>query len=388
MGTSRGTCKRLNSENDEQWWVRVQGREYGPVSRATLREWQSEGRLLPVNEVRSLADGTWTDAAQIPGLFAPPPLPAIAPPNLPARRTVAQLLSESWAIYRRAFLPFFLSTLFVAAPMLALNLTSNSYGIFRATESSGINASNLTALLAFTWLVVAWPLYLASVQLAALAAREQRKVRLLEIWRRAVNFFPRMALLSVLVYGSYFFWCVMPLVVLSGLVGGGLTLLTIFLGVLLLVVPLAMLARLFVNFMFWQQSAMISGLDGPAALRESKLLARSKRRRQGRPLWHGIILASIWGGLILVIGALCELPWALPHFRELATPAQAVDLVQKLNAGSSSLQPVLIAGAVVSSICSALLRPLFAIAFVLLYHEARADFSREELEEVSKTNDI
>ena len=36
----------------QQWIIRVQGKEYGPVDVETLREWKMEGRLLPGNEAR------------------------------------------------------------------------------------------------------------------------------------------------------------------------------------------------------------------------------------------------------------------------------------------------------------------------------------------------
>jgi len=36
----------------DEWFVRVQGKEYGPVSTETLREWKGEGRLIRENELR------------------------------------------------------------------------------------------------------------------------------------------------------------------------------------------------------------------------------------------------------------------------------------------------------------------------------------------------
>ena len=56
------------------------------------------------------------------------------------------------------------------------------------------------------------------------------------------------------------------------------TILSLVLALPILGVQVIMVARLWVNFLFWQQSAYISNLDGLDALRESKLLARSKRR--------------------------------------------------------------------------------------------------------------
>src|SRR5207247_2647528 len=40
------------SEMADQWIIRVLGKEYGPADIETLREWKTEGRLLPENEAR------------------------------------------------------------------------------------------------------------------------------------------------------------------------------------------------------------------------------------------------------------------------------------------------------------------------------------------------
>jgi len=52
----------------DEWIVRVQGKEYGPVEVDTLREWKMEGRLLPANEARRTDLQRWTTAADISDL--------------------------------------------------------------------------------------------------------------------------------------------------------------------------------------------------------------------------------------------------------------------------------------------------------------------------------
>src|SRR5205085_6606435 len=102
---------------------------------------------------------------------------------------------------------FFFVTLLVSVPILLLELTSPAYGIFpQKGEEGGLNGANVTALIAFTVLIVDWPIFLAAIQIATLEALAGRKVYLGELLRRAANFFPRFAWLSVIVYGSYFFW--------------------------------------------------------------------------------------------------------------------------------------------------------------------------------------
>ena len=70
-----------DQEVNDEWIVRVQGAEYGPANIETLREWKTEGRLLPSNEARRADVDLWATAAEIPGLFSAPPavpLPALS----------------------------------------------------------------------------------------------------------------------------------------------------------------------------------------------------------------------------------------------------------------------------------------------------------------------
>src|SRR5438094_4400519 len=96
----------------DRWLVRVGEKEYGPVDLGTLGDWKREGRLLPTNEVRRESDSVWTTANTIPELFGPPPLPVpteIVHP-LRRRRSFAEIIRDSFGIYRSAFLPFFVVT--------------------------------------------------------------------------------------------------------------------------------------------------------------------------------------------------------------------------------------------------------------------------------------
>src|SRR5580765_2853414 len=123
-------CRMLDDQAmAEKWIVRVHGKEYGPVDIETLREWKTEGRLLPGNEARpvdvDLAAATasaeaalWTTAAEIPGLFDAGALAAASArrPLLQARRCFAQILAETFRIYGRGVLQFLPLTLLVVLP--------------------------------------------------------------------------------------------------------------------------------------------------------------------------------------------------------------------------------------------------------------------------------
>src|SRR5437868_5531363 len=187
----------------DRWLVRVGEKEFGPVDLDTLGDWKREGRLLPTNEVRREADNVWTRASTIPGLFGSPPLPAQTGHPLVRRRTFGEIFRDSFRIYKSAFLPFFVLTLLIAVPTLVLELTSPAYGIFPQTEGNGLTRARVIALIAFTALVVDWPVFLAGIQIATVDVLEERKVRLGELLRRAANFFPRFVPLRLIVYGSY-----------------------------------------------------------------------------------------------------------------------------------------------------------------------------------------
>jgi len=338
--------------------------------------------LLPTNEVRRESDSVWTKASHIPELFGPPPLPAQTGHPLVRQRSFGEIIRDSFRIYKSAFLPFFVVTLLIAIPTLVLELTSPVYGIFPQAEGNGLTRARVIALFAFIALVVDWPVFLAGIQMATVDVLQGRKVRVGELLRRAANFFPRFARLSLIVYGSYFLCTAIPVAIILSLASENPTILSLLLALLILAVQVIMVARLWVNFLFWQQSACISNLEGAAALRESKMLARSRRRsrRSVRPLWRGALLASLWLLIVLVLSAGAEIPLILPKLQSVSTssPEEIMKMWQDLNA-PKVVDAMLIGSLAISSLVRALLRPLLGISFVLLYFDARSDFSESEL---------
>jgi GYF domain 2 len=366
----------------DRWLVRVGAKEYGPVELDTLGDWKREGRLLPTNEVRRESDSVWTTANTIPELFGPPPLPAQTGHPLVRQRSFGEIIRDSFRIYKSAFLPFFVVTLLIAIPTLVLELTSPVYGIFPQAEGNGLTRARVIALFAFIALVVDWPVFLAGIQIAAVDVLQGRKVRVGELLRRAANFFPRFARLSLVVYGSYFLCTAIPVAIILSLASENPTILSLLLALLILAVQVIMVARLWVNFLFWQQSAYISNFEGAVALRESKMLARSRRRsrRSVRPVWRGALLASLWLLIVLGLSAGAEIPLILPKLQSVSTssPEEIMKMWQDLNAPKVA-DAMLIGSMAISSLVRTLLRPLLGISFVLLYLDARADFSESEL---------
>ncbi|MBA3385540.1 MAG: DUF4339 domain-containing protein [Chthoniobacterales bacterium] len=359
----------------EEWFVRVQEKEYGPVDVETLREWQSEGRLIPENPVRAASEVDWMTAREIPGLFGGADLCAkeiVESPELAQRRSFAGIVAETCRIYARGFLQFSALALLVGIPLLGFQL---SFAYIHYVEGEPVSATtriaSVLAILFAAAVLVSWPIFVAGLQFAAGENAAGRPARLGEILRRAVNHWPRVARLSLLVYGSYIFWTALPLLLILTLAGVPSVWL-ILLALLLLAFQVYMAGRLFVNFMFWQQSSTLGGLEGAAALVESRELARSRRDapRFQRPLWRGAILASIWLVILLLFSAALEMPFVAVRLQGITNFEQAYATMMQL-AQAPTPDAMAIASTVLSSLLHTILRPLLGIAFVVLYFDAK-----------------
>src|SRR2546422_9686237 len=107
-----------------------------------------------------------------------------------------------------------------------------------------------------------WLIYLAAHQIAPAELVAVQIVRLRDLLGRAINFWPRVAKLCLLVYGSYFVWSVIPILAIFSLVAGQPSFFSLLLALGILVLQVYMTARLFVNFLFWQQSSVLAKLEG------------------------------------------------------------------------------------------------------------------------------
>ena len=72
-----------------QWFLQHGGKQYGPLTSAQLKKLAGEGKIGPASQVRLGAEGNWTPASRVQGLFPPtssvdslpPILPVAAPPS-------------------------------------------------------------------------------------------------------------------------------------------------------------------------------------------------------------------------------------------------------------------------------------------------------------------
>jgi hypothetical protein len=362
----------------EEWIVRVRGKEYGPVDVETLQEWRDEGRVLTSNEARRADADLWITAAEIPGLFEPVPAASV-PAEIPfRRRNFAQILAETWRIYRKGFFQFFCLTLLVALPSLCAQLSGSALG---ASPNINVDLRTLiAAVFTFGMLLLslaAWPVFINGIQILTAELAAGRKPRIFALLHQALKFWPRVAILCIFVYGAYFFWTLLPLGIILMLATGGSSIISIFLALLVLAFQVWIIGRLFVNFLFWQQFAVLAESDGANALRQSKKLARSGRDLPWfqRPMWRGVFIFSIWSVFVLALTIGPEWSAIRHYFHELTTSQDPQALLQSL---TTNYKPQAFnLASVLLGLVQTLLRPLLGIAFVLLYFDSKANFSGE-----------
>ena len=353
----------------EEWIVRVEGEEYGPVDEDTLREWQREGRLISSNPVRKNGDPVWITAGEVPGIF-----PAPEPRNEHFRsRSLAEIIAESFRIYARGFRQFFALALLVAVPSFFFKLSCAYIDVSKNISLSGkAMIASAVAVVMFVCVIVAWPIFIAGLQLGTADLTAGRAITLRDLFHRACALWPRLAKLCLAVYGAYIFWTIVPVLAILSLAAAA-TIFSLLLALLVLAFQVYMAGRLFINFMFWQQTSVLEGHDGLEALRESRELARSRKNapRLQRPLYRGAILASLWLLLALALSFGAELPFLIVRLQGITDPESAQRVLQGL-LNAPAPDAMTIASYALSSLVQAALRPLLGIAFVLLYFDAKS----------------
>jgi hypothetical protein len=356
----------------DRWIIRVAGKEYGPVDLEVLREWIREGRLLSANEARLESESQWSSAGAIPGLFQSIPLAPSQAEVKELEQPGGKLFCRTFQIYGRGFFQFLALSGLVIVPSLCGQLVS----VFaERLPSNGANFlgffSALVAFFMMVILIVLWPVYLAGLQIVTGELASGRQIRLGAALNRAAKFWPRVAVLCLIVYGVFFLLLGFAFAIglmAAGVAGAPLLVLPI---LILLVLQVWLFGRWFINVLFWQQAAVLNNATVPDALRQSKEIARSGQELvwYKRPLWRGALIASIW----FAFSASLELwsSWAaIRHsFELLMTTPDPQSLLTAMTSESTSSGldlPRLCLGLIQS-----ILRPLLGIAFVLLYFDAR-----------------
>src|SRR5262245_56870700 len=257
-------CMMLDDQGvTDEWIVRVQGREYGPAKIETLREWKTEGRLLPSNEARRADVDLWTTAAEIPGLFSLPPAVPFGraltqlPVQVP-RRSFAEILTETVQIYRKGFLQFLGLTLLVLLPSICSQLTT---AFVQPAQGSNLDMLSVLAagfaFLMFILSIVMWPVYIAGIQILSAEIVRGNRFSLIGVLNEAVRFWPRVAALCIFVYGVFFLLMVFGLAIAAMALAAASSVLLALVAMGLLILQVWMFGRLFVNVLFWQHFAVL-----------------------------------------------------------------------------------------------------------------------------------
>ena len=209
----------------EEWFVRVEGKEYGPVGVDALREWKREGRLIPANEIRRVGDNRWISAGELVEVFEdtepePPPLP---PRTLIGSEILAADFHRDFSdLSQRARpVPAFWPAYFGADVRPAVDvsrspfpdLSSGPYTI----PSPALPPVSVAMLIV---LLFVWPVSAAGFQFVAddILRGEPRSFR--AQFSAALRCWARMLTAAILVYGSYFFWFFLPFAVMLALISG------------------------------------------------------------------------------------------------------------------------------------------------------------------------
>jgi hypothetical protein len=368
----------------EEWIVRVEGQEYGPVDIDALREWRREGRLIPENELRRAGDERWISAGELPEVFGDAELAQKPPPpprDFERARTWRQIFTETFQIYRRGFTRFMLFGLLASVPMFVLQWTFPKIPLpdLTAATSGTILAPALppVCVAMLLLLLLVWPVSVAGFQIVADDVLRGQTRSLAGQFSAALRYWSRMLPAALLVYGSYFFWFFVPLAAMIAFVSGGNPLVASLMILLIGGFMVYMNARLFINFLFWQQTVVFGTHPPLAALRESKELARSvpEAPRLDRPLYRGAIIASVWLLLLLVLTLGVQLPFMMARFVGAENLEQARLLMQKA-ADLPTADPLMIAADIATATINLLVRPLLAAAFLVLYYDAKARSGR------------
>jgi hypothetical protein len=379
------------SEMAEQWIIRVQDKEYGPADIETLREWKTEGRVLPENEARrvdidptvspeafmtSQEQTLWTTAAEIPGLFSVAAVPVaghLAQSPLQERRSFAQILAETFRVYGKGFAQFLSLTLLAVLPSVfgqlantwlqpAPNMNADLRSV--AAGAFGFCMLLLTMLL--------WPIYIAGIQILSAEIAAGRRVRFFAALNEAVRLWPRVAFLCIVVYGVFLLLMLLAVFIMLLIAVGASSLLAIMSALVLLVLQVWMFGWWFINVLFWQQFAVLENAGVIDSLRQSRNLARSGRDLPWfqRPLWRGVFIASIWFAFVLAITLGPEWSTLQNYFSQLTITQDPQALLEKLTATQQAHGFDVFSVAL--NLVQWILRPLLGIAFVLLYFDSKS----------------
>jgi hypothetical protein len=296
---------------------------------------------------------------------------ACSMPRQPAKpqHSLLRLLGQTLGIYFRGFFQYLFLTLLIVAPSLCAQFAAP---VIDTAPNIDVDLRKLVSFaLAFCMSVLAlalWPIYIAGIQILTAQMAGGDRISFLKVLNAAASFWPRVAFLCVYVALCFTFWTVLPVTIIFSLIIGTPSLVSIFAALLLLAFQVWITGRLFINFMFWQQFAVLENCTIAESLVRSRELARSRRDVPWyrRPLWRGGLMASLWFAIVIAI----NWPILQSYFQTIAATTDPQVLVEKMRQASQAAPAP---NAFWIGIGQAILRPLLGIGFVLLYLDSKID---------------
>jgi GYF domain 2 len=369
----------------EEWIIRVQGKEYGPADLEMLREWKADGRVLATNPARRTDLQYWQTAGDISGLFGvePPPVQTTAEARMlratatdaagtatshPPRRNI---LTLTFGIYFRGFFQFLGLSLLSIVPIVCAELTSRFID-----TAPGVNVDLRTmvagafGLCMIVLRLVLLPVYVAGIQILSSELANGRRIGFFSVLNGAVKYWPRVAGLSIFVYGIFFFLMIFGFG-LFFLAASTNTVLSAVMVLGLLALQVWLFTRFFINVLFWQQFVVLENLNAADALRESRNLARSGHDLPfyQRPFWRGAMVSSVWLAFVLVITITPQWHLLRDYFLQVMQTQDPQALYEKMTAAMQTHGVDY--QALGLNVLQRVLQPLLGIAFVVLYLDSK-----------------
>jgi hypothetical protein len=236
-------------------------------------------------------------------------------------------------------------------------------------------AGGAFAFLMFVLSIAMWPVYIAGIQILTAEIAGGRRPRLVAVLNEAVRFWPRVAALSIFVYGVFFLVMLFGLVIAAIALASTGSLLLVLFALALLILQVWMFGRFFANVLFWQQFAVLENAAFIDALRDSRNLARSGKDLPWfqRPLWRGAFIASLWFAFVLAVTLASEWTTLHHYLNQLATTQDPQTLLQQLTEAQQARGFDISAFAL--NLLQKVLQPLLGIAFVVLYLDSKTPSS-------------
>ena len=120
IGARPASTVEKDGGHGAEWYISIEGKEYGPYSSDELRQYAAQGRITPESWVREKDGGQWVAAGKVQNLFSPnvPPSPIPQPIPDSQAKTWVWISSLNCRLLNPPFIPTFLGLIINHRPQL------------------------------------------------------------------------------------------------------------------------------------------------------------------------------------------------------------------------------------------------------------------------------